>query len=51
MSEKFNEILKEATKDYENNMNYIDFHNKYHGADNKYVPEDMAERKEFLYSP
>lgn len=48
MTEK--EILVEATKDFESNMNYMDFVNKYFGIGNIYIPKDKEEREKFIES-
>ena len=41
-------ILNEAKRDFEANMNHLDFHNKYLGVGNKYIPQDENERIEFM---
>ena len=41
-------ILDEARRDFEDNMNHLDFHNKYLGVGNKYIPHDKGEREEFM---
>lgn len=47
---KYQWMLDEARKDFEAGMNHLDFHNKYFGIGNKYVPKDKKEREEFLES-
>lgn len=43
-------ILREAEKDFESGMNWLDFHNKYFGIGNKYIPKNKEERIFFLES-
>jgi hypothetical protein len=45
---KYQWILDEAQKDFEAGMNHLDFHNKYLGVGNKYIPKDEKERAEFM---
>jgi predicted HicB family RNase H-like nuclease len=45
---KYQWILDDARKDFEAGMNHLDFHNKYLGVGNKYVPKDEKERAEFM---
>ena len=48
---KFAWILEEARVEFAKNPNWMDFSNKFFGIENKYIPKDEAERKEFLASP
>lgn len=48
---KFTWILEEAKTEFAKNPNWIDFSNKFFGIENKYIPKDEAERREFLASP
>lgn len=47
---KYDAILEEAKKDFEGNMNHIDFHNKFYGIGNSFLPQNQEERTEFLDS-
>src|SRR5690554_874757 len=46
--EEYQWIVDEARKDFEANMNHLDFHNKYMGVGNKYIPRDKEERNKFM---
>lgn len=46
----YEDILKEAKKDFEEGKNWIDFSNKYFSQGSKYLPANKEERAKYLQS-
>lgn len=44
-------MVEEARKDFEANMNWMDFSNKYFGPGSPYIPKTRDGRKQFIETP
>lgn len=44
-------MVEEARKDFEANMNWMDFSNKYFGPGSPYIPKTRDGRKKFIETP